>query len=223
MHPESFETSLKNYDPLLSLRWGRYMGEWVIERKRVKPTPPALMRLGKRCADKLESYPKEMLGLDDTQMNQVVKYAEEYLSGRNGKLIVFFTKGLDATVINKLWSLDMQRHGLRKFAADEERRDYLKQKQEDSMIEDAAREAADAIKFVNKRNPTTAQEVDALMAQTGDMAPARAKTPKSILDATGTPVRPAEKKGKTLLGMDGKPLTTTVPSEFQQKLIDAGA
>ena len=195
-----------------------------MERKRSKPTPPSLLRLGKRCADKLEQYPIERLGLNPSEANNVVKYAEEFLSGRNGKLVVFFTKGLDATVINKLWSLDMQKHGLRKFAADEDRRDYLKQKQEDSMLEDAAREAADAIKFVNKHNPQTAEEVDGLMAQTGDMAPVRRKTPKPILDAMGAPVKPvADGKTKALIGMDGKPIRSVVPSEFQQKLIEAGA
>ena len=228
MLPESFEKSLQNYDSELALRWGPYMREWVIERKAQRNISPGVLRLGKRCADKLNNYTPSQLGLDFNQHNQVVKYAEEFLSGKNGYRVVFFVKGLDNTVISQLWHMDLQRHGLRKFTADEERRDYLKQRRQDAAIEDAARETADAIQFVNKRNPVNATEVNKLLAQTGDIHP-RAKTPKAILDVTGSPAKQtgegAADKSRALLGMDGKPIRQVVPahSEFEKKLIDAGA
>lgn len=226
MNPNSFEKALQNYDSELALRWGGYMREWVIERK-AKKISPSLLRLGKRCADKLERYTPAQMGISFDQVNQVVKYAEEFKSGSRGYHIVFFTKTLDNRTFQHLWSLDLQKHGMRKFAADEERRDYLRQRQQDAMIEDAARETADAIKFVNKRNPVTAGEVNELLAQTGDLIP-RNKIPKPILDATGSPVKQTgdgQPASKALLGMDGKPIRQVVPahSEWDKKLIEAGA
>ena len=226
MLPESFEKALKNYDSELALRFGSYMKEWVVERK-AKKISPSLLRLGKRCADKLERHTPAQMGLSFEQVNLVVKYAEEFKSASRGYHVVFFTKTLDNRTISHLWSLDLQKHGLRKFDADEERRDYLKQKQQDTMIEDAARETADAISFVNKSNPTNKAEVDRLLAQTGDLIP-RTKVPKPILDATGSPVKETgdgQTTSKALLGMDGKPIRQVVPShsEWDKKLIEAGA
>lgn len=219
MTPTAFEKSLQNYDSELALRWGGYMREWVVERK-AKSVSPSLLRLGQRCADKLEKYEPAHMGLSFEQVSQVIKYAEEFQSARRGYRIVFFTKNLDNTVMSHLWSLDMQKHGLRKFAADEARRDYLKEKRQDAVIEDGARETADAIQFINKRNPVTAGEVNALLAQTGDMVP-RSKVPKPLLDSTARPIKPEPSKG--LLGMDGKPIRSVVPSDWDKKMVEAGA
>jgi len=106
--PEHFERSLRNYDPLLRLRFGPYIKEWIIERVgRVSDGEARLLRY---AASRPDADPKAR---------------EEWESAQNGRRVIHYAKYLDQRVHDYLWKHDLQRQGfkvLSRFMAAQDRK-----------------------------------------------------------------------------------------------------
>lgn len=92
--PESFEKALKAYDPLLRLRYGAYVKQYVIERiGRVSEGEARLLRF---AASRENAEPKAL---------------EEWESAREGRRVIHYTMYLDQRVHDYLWNHDLQKQG----------------------------------------------------------------------------------------------------------------
>jgi len=106
--PQGFLNTLQIMDALLDLRWGDYVGKWVVERKAV--TPPHelvwLIRRREREAQDIRAglaTPQDIL--DFAGLN------EEILSLQRGKRVIVFADQLTPELYNKLCYSDIKRYG----------------------------------------------------------------------------------------------------------------
>ena len=131
--PETFERSLRNYDPQLRLRYGSYVKQWVIERiGRVSEGEARLLRYG---ATRLDADPKAL---------------EEWESARNGRHVIYYAKYLDQRVHDYLWRNDLQKHGfkvLSRFLAGQ----VQKRKRAASKGHEVSREVNEVMHFLLNR------------------------------------------------------------------------
>lgn len=143
---DRFETSLKRYDPLLSLRWGPFVQAWVVDRKAPKG-------ISKPLWDTLEWATQQP---DCEPIDR-----ERLLSAKAGNRPVIHTKNLGNHVFDALWRDDLQVHGTkvvdRHMAGIEKERERKKQ---GSLGPDAGKMAVEGIDFLNRRraSPTPEQQ-----------------------------------------------------------------
>src|SRR6266404_6272275 len=156
MLPDAFERILKQYDPLLSLRYGDQTKCWLVER-RAKGFSEGERGLLTHGAHVKDPDPKAL---------------EEYRSMQNGKRVLFYVNQLDNKVFDQIRLRDLQKQGFkpldRKFAENEKKR-----KQRLVEAHEKARLAADVVfHLARKRSDDLRPEVtQAVMAQVMGMEP----------------------------------------------------
>lgn len=172
--PNSFEESLKRYDPLLTLRWGPHVEAWVVDRKgRVS-----------------ETLWQTLLWAEQQPNCQPID-RERVFSAKLGCRPVLYTKQLGNHVFNTLWQDDLQQHGTkivdRHMSRLEEER--LKKRNDDSV----SRQAADGINFLHRRRAEPSPEEQRRVFQEvagksfSSNRQAKKTMAKSLVDAHGTP------------------------------------
>lgn len=110
MEREVFMRSIASLDPLLSVRWGAYANQWVVERKAVISQEEIgyLARRYRRLG--------EWVG-DDTRSDiervraTYIGVAEELVSANQQRRVVFFTPHLDNRTYEQLCLSDIRRYG----------------------------------------------------------------------------------------------------------------
>jgi hypothetical protein len=114
--PKHFVTLLQSMDPLLSIRYGGTIEQWVIERKAVI----GLEEL-KYMSQRRERLHKKIVNGTATKedVNTYKGVAEECDSARYGKRVIIFARELDRKVYDALCVGDLQRYGGYSRYADE--------------------------------------------------------------------------------------------------------
>lgn len=191
--PESFERSLRNYDPQLRLRYGTYVKQWIIERiGRVSQAEARLLRYG---ATRPDADPKAR---------------EEWESARNGRHVIHYAKYLDQRVHDYLWQHDLQKHGfkvLSRFMSTQAQ----KRKQAAARGHEVSREVGEVMHFLlNKKSSAIHQgKSDHLMREAFHL-PARPepkksaqwdpkKPPSPLVDQFGRDLRPRNEEKKIVV------------------------
>lgn len=137
--PIGFTTSLTNLDPLLSVRWGETIGQWVIERKAVIPDSELQFlvrreaRLRRNIATPLASTkPSTLANMKKTW----VGVSEELVAARTGKRVILFSHHLTAALYDALVAGDITRYGgYARFADAMDRADERKEADVDRQLE----------------------------------------------------------------------------------------
>lgn len=158
MERESFTRALELLDPLLQLRWGNVIKQWVIERKgHIGESEVAFLRKRKARL--------EMILADDTIPNRernLATYkgvAEEYESAREGRRVILMAQQLTNKLYDHLCLSDMQRYGgYSRFADELEAHEAEEKKKRERAAEtlrmETHREVFDALNHVWRRNET---------------------------------------------------------------------
>lgn len=119
---KNFLTMLEILDPLLSVRWGEIIGQFVIERKA--HIPLSEIQFLERRSARLKRF---VLGFgtdtNNTKFRRTydayVGTSEEFLSAKAGRRVILFAPELTDSVYNQLCAADMQRYGGYSRYADE--------------------------------------------------------------------------------------------------------
>lgn len=155
--PSGFVRTLGLLDPLLSLRWGEGLGQWVVERRAVNflPSEKAYMikrreRLGKLSA----ANPTDVKTRDKFR-----NVCEEVISMQDGKRVILFTRDLNSHVYDALCLANIQKYGgysryCDKLEAEEERAEAALERSQAGRRDDANREMYDTINFLEKKKLT---------------------------------------------------------------------
>lgn len=192
--PETFERSLRNYDPQLRLRYGTYVKQWVIERiGRVSEAEARLLRYG---AERPDAEPKAR---------------EEWESARNGRHVIHYAKYLDQRVHDYLWQHDLQRHGFKVLSR------FMKgqaQKRKDAAARghEVSREVNEVMHFLlNKKSSDIDHGKSDRLIREAFHLPARpepnksgnwgtsAKKPSPLVDQFGRDLRPRNEEKKVMV------------------------
>jgi hypothetical protein len=157
--PKGFVTMLSIMDDKLRVRWGPVIGAWVIDRMAHIPVSEKMLlekrynRL-RRWANKVSPIAKEV----ETYMN----IAEEWLSMKDGRRVIFTTPVLNDKVFNALCASDMQRYGgYSRFAdeleAQERQEERARHWRQAHVREELNRESFDQINFLERKRTTQLQ------------------------------------------------------------------
>ncbi len=189
MLPNAFESSLKLYDPRLSLRWGGVIGSWIVERSG--PIPPemkATLLRGMKKAVALLGNP----AVPAARKDMLMKACEEAVSAEQGKRVIIYCKELDNRVFNALWDGDIQRHGLDVIDKTRNRQESEMTKERHTVFSDTSREVNAVIHWGLQHKTTEVMhgKADDVIADAFGK-PIRKKKPSvtvPLLDATGVEV-----------------------------------
>ena len=179
---DTFEQSLKDYDPLLQLRWGPAVKRWVIERK------------GKISPEKMGIYASFVNRPDVTPMD-----IERFLSAKRGCDPVLAPLILGNYVFKELWANDLQVHGTEVVDRYFKRLDEQKARRR-ADGEAASRTAADAIEYMNRKDVTSNKVREEVLEAAFGTKPV-AKKPKkgsAIVSKLGKPPKWVEKEAATI-------------------------
>ena len=179
---DSFEQSLKRYDPHLSLRWGSHVQAWVVDRAAVKGISQALWDTLIWAANQPNCEPIDRERLD---------------SAKQGKRPVLHTKVLGNHVFQTLWADDLQQHGTKVVDQHMKRleENRLRKRNDDTV----SRQAADGIDFLSRRcaDPTPEEQrkvFEEVVGKSLSPAKARRKFNKSLLDQHGRELNPVKQQ-----------------------------
>ena len=182
--PETFESSLRNYDPALSLRWGHHVKAWVVDRKG---------RVSQALWDTL-LWAEQQPNCEPLDRERVV-------SAKLGCRPVLHTPVLGNHVFNELWQNDIQVHGMKivdrhmKHLEDER----IRKRNDDT----SSRMAAEGLDFLGRRraDPTPDEQrrvFEEVAGRSFSDSKARRKVNKAIVDPAGVPVNPADRPAKKI-------------------------
>ncbi len=117
---EMFIAQLRIMDPLLSVRWGNFVSQWVVERKCVTTPHELKWFIRERARDELTRRAGLMNADEEADFTAL---NEKITSLKDGRRILMFAVSLDATVIDLLKRRDMTGFGgyARYFDAQERR------------------------------------------------------------------------------------------------------
>lgn len=104
----NFQTSLQTFDPLLSIRWGSYVEQWVIQRDSI--VGDVEIKFLKNESGRLER--KINSGVATEKMK--VRYygiVEELICAKLGKRVILFTSSFGPKIFDTLALGDIQRYG----------------------------------------------------------------------------------------------------------------
>ena len=192
MTPDSFEHALKLHDPRLSLRWGKLIGCWIIER--ACPVSPALIdvtqNMMKRAVKTLGDPASSPADRD-----HAMKVCEEGLSMEDGKRIVVWANSLDNRAFDALYETDLQTHGIDKIDKTANHAEKERERQLHNEIAATSDEVDSVFQWaLHKKSTELAHgKADDLMCEAMHIdAPKKKIVSKPILDAFGKD--PAEKR-----------------------------
>jgi hypothetical protein len=189
MHvPEAFLRCLQHMDPLLSVRWGPFVEQWVVERKAIFSDKEVFWL--KRRTERLD---RKFNAGNATEAEKTTRIGclEDLASSENGCRVVLFAKTLNDHIYNQLCLSDITKYGGYSRYCDElERAEDAREKDTERQLsnERVARwkEAAGIIRFLDDKRSTMLDHGCRDVAQmlgTKDYMP---KTlPKHLLDANG--------------------------------------
>ena len=141
--PDHYVRLLTNMDPLLSIRWGPYVQQWVIERKGIFGLEERTYLKNRR--ERLRRKVQQNDGVTKDDINTYTGVCEEHDSAVNGKRVVLIVPNLDRQVYDALCLGDLQRYGGYSRYADEierqeEEEDTRKQRKISNQNENIAKE-----------------------------------------------------------------------------------
>lgn len=134
---KNFLSMLEILDPLLSVRWGGVIQQWVIERKSVVP----ITEVGylQRRRDRLHTMLQGMRADDRKYAKTLSTFqgvAEEFEAAKTGKRVVIYTPELTDKTYNALCAGDLRRYGGYSRYADElEAKELAEEKDRDRIAE----------------------------------------------------------------------------------------
>lgn len=110
----SFVQMLQIMDPLLSVRWGSTIGQWVVERKALVPDYEITYLRNRRertgrwiREEKYKDEPAKWKRLNSTHKELV----EEAQAAEGGKRVIRFASALDRRLYDELCLADIQKFG----------------------------------------------------------------------------------------------------------------
>jgi hypothetical protein len=159
---KGFLRSLEILDPLLSIRWGEVIGQWVIQREA--RIPDTEMEFLKNRRERLRRF---VMGFGtDTEnvkyrrtLNAYVGVCEEHESAKVGKRVILFTPDLNPKVYDMLCAADMRNYGgYARYADELEAKEIAAEKDRDRIWENERKalhgEVYDQLNFIWKRKET---------------------------------------------------------------------
>lgn len=155
----SFQAACNSFDPLLSFRWSSRIGKWVVDRKALIPgTEIAFLT---RRISRLEDAARraKTSNSDSVVDSELYQTAEELVSAREGKRIVFFTKTLDSRTFDALAFSDIRRYGgYSRFADELEKSEALASEEGNRMfrnhMEGIHKETYEILSFLDRKRST---------------------------------------------------------------------
>lgn len=134
-----FLASLAALDSLLSVRWGDFVGQWVIER--VAYIYPGEIGYMERRMERLRRLINRKNGQKrDHYLSQWRQLHEELLAAKAGKRVILIVPELNARVYDMLCASDMQKYGGYARIADEiEAREAAEEARQERTLEDERR------------------------------------------------------------------------------------
>lgn len=102
-----FQSSLQSFDPLLSLRWGPTVQQWVIQRKSLIPDAEMNFLRNERG----RSFKRLQPDSSEKERARYAGIAEEHDSALQGCRVIIFVKDFGAEVFNTLALGDIKRYG----------------------------------------------------------------------------------------------------------------
>jgi hypothetical protein len=131
-----FVNSIRAYDPMLNVRWGPYIGRWVIERKSV--ISETELWFLKRRVERFYNWsrdPKRSLSERTKHAEQLREVNEELQSAESGHRVVLMPRELNTLAFNVLAMMDIKRWGGYSRMADElERMESRKEADQDRQM-----------------------------------------------------------------------------------------
>lgn len=157
MTPESFSRALTTLDPLLRVRWGNVICQWVIDRTGV--IGPEEMSFLRRRSARLDGWIRSGTNTKPETISAHKGVTEEYLSASEGRRVILFCKELSAAVYNDLCAADIRRYGGYSRLADEiekaeAKAEEAKRKDEENRGLIVASETADIVNFLSRKRET---------------------------------------------------------------------
>lgn len=157
--PDWFVRALAITDPLLSLRFGDDIGQWVIERKAyISPEELAFLRRQRvRMAQTLSDTSVERTKAQQNERRKdFLACCEELTSAECGKRVIMVTSVLSHEVFNRLHKADIQAYGgYARFAdmleANEDKDRAEKNRLHENKMKAVNSEVFDILKFLNAR------------------------------------------------------------------------
>jgi len=103
-----FQNSLQSFDPLLTIRWGETVGQWVIQRRSI--IPDAEMKFLANERGRL--FKKILAGkASEKQKERYLGVAEEHESALQGTRVILFVPEFSPKVFDTLALGDIRRYG----------------------------------------------------------------------------------------------------------------
>ena len=170
MTRDSFEKSLKNYDPLLSLRWGNCVNAWVVDRHAPKGISKALWDTLEWAVNRPNCEPIDR---------------ERWISAKMGKRPVLHTPVLGKHVFRELYENDIQVHGTKIV---DRHMDALDKEKERRVAGDGntGRIMVEGMDFLARRRATpTPEQQDEVFAEVAGKKSAKRR--KKVMDKLGAP------------------------------------
>jgi len=184
MLAETFEASLKKYDPTLSLRWGPVVKAWVVDRTG---------RITKPLWDVLEQA---------TQLPSCEPIDHErFISAKQGKRPVLHTPVLGNHVFRELWENDLQVHGTK--VVDRHMKRLEDEKLRKRNDDTSSRVVAEGLDFLGRRRADPGKEeqqkiFEEVAGHSLSPSKARRKVNRAIVDPSGVPVNAADRPNKKI-------------------------
>lgn len=154
--PRWFVRALEVLDPLLDVRWGSFVGSWVIERKAfVSPEEMHWLRRRVSRTKRLVDFPpadaSPQVKVKNTQT--YIGLAEELVSAEVGKRVIVIVQELNQAAYDLLVMSDIKRYGgYARFADAIEEKESRKQTDGERVLENKRHamnlEIADMMHFV---------------------------------------------------------------------------
>jgi len=161
-----FETAVQRYDPLLSIRWGQTLNQWVLERKAVIPDNE--MAYLKSRMDRTYRLSRDTNKPEKDRKRLYKSFQqirEEFLSAQTSKRVILFASILGDEVFDAIRLSDIKAYGgYSRFADELERYEAeAKQKQVKAIQEvsmDIHREVYDIINFLRRKPEPNREDRD---------------------------------------------------------------
>ena len=171
--PNSFEQSLRNYDPLLSLRWGPFVNAWVVDRRAEKGISKALWDTLEWAVQQPSCEPIDR---------------ERLLSAKLGNRPVLHTKLLGKHVFDTLYKDDLLVHGTK--IVDRHMKRIEDEREKKRNRDDTTRATADGLHYLNRKHADfTPEQQKEVFAEASGKVPARKRKPTAVIDKLGAPPR----------------------------------
>jgi hypothetical protein len=190
--PNTFESTLRQFDAQLRLRWGGITKCWIVERECSieKDLRMTLQRRGKRARGLLAnaSIPKKRRDI-------LEKEAEEGISAVKGRRIIIWTNNLDNRVFDALWMNDLQRHGVDILDYALDRKQKAAEKKRHEEYSETAREVDEVVWWAREKKSAEVEGGKAIGVISDAFKRPYFKNqpyslpPKPLLDAYSRPVR----------------------------------